>query len=154
MLSFSLDLDKLLSGERGDLPSATYLILECHDDCMLASFNDAADFSIHMGLPNRPDRRHTFRYQSLVDGLLALRELKKSHPSAGMWLSCEEILKEITGEDVVRGTVIARASVDPSDFDDEWRQFAAIIAWADAQGEPITLGTYADPIIQEVASLL
>lgn len=154
MPDFTLDLSKLDDAERADLPAATYFTLECLDDYILASISDATTFSVHMGLPGRPDRRHAWKYDTFTEALQALRVLKKSHPGAGMWLSCEEILEEIRGADVVRGVVIARASVDPSDFEDEWRVFAANIAWAEAKGEPVVLDQFAGFDIQEVAKLL
>jgi len=149
MPDFNLDLSQLDADEAGDLPSATYFILETHDDCILASIEEATEFSVHIGLPNRPDRRHAFKYYSFADALQALAVLKTTHPEAGLWLSCEEILEEILGDDVVFGAVIARASVEPDDFDDPWRRLAAEIDWKAARGQPLTT----DELIQEVAAL-
>lgn len=148
MSDFNLDLSQLDADEAGDLPSATYFILETHDDCILAPIEDATEFSIHIGLPTRPDRRHALKYHSFADALQALAVFKTTHPEAGLWLSCEEILEEILGDNIVLGAVIARASVDPDDYDDRWRRPAAEIHWKAATGEPLTT----DELIQEIAA--
>lgn len=78
-----------------------------------------------------------------------LDELKRSHPDAGMWLSCQEILAEIEGDDVWRGAINARADFDPTDDECSWGRLASAIAKFDTSGQPVSLDDDAPEIFKD-----
>lgn len=135
----TLNLNRLNPAQRADLPRATYFMLESHYDSMLDSIEEAPEFAIHIGLPDRPARRYALSFGSFDRALQVLDALKQSHPNAKMWLSCQEILAEIEGDDVWRGAINARASYDPTDDECSWRKLAAAIAEFDMNGQPVSL---------------
>lgn len=143
MTSNHLDLIHLNQLQHADLPRATYFMLESYyetdDHNMLDSIEEAPEFAIHIGLPDRPARRYALNFGSFDIALQVLDELKRSHPDAGMWLSCQDILAEIEGDDVWRGAINARASFDPTDDECSWRRLAAAIAEFDTGGQPVSL---------------
>ncbi|SFT21686.1 hypothetical protein SAMN04487845_12591 [Methylobacterium sp. yr668] len=149
--------------EKADLPRATYIMLEAYyeadDNYHLTSIEEAEEeggFALHIGLPDRPAHRYATHFGSFEAGLKCLQRLKKeSHPNAGMWLSTVEILAEIKGDDIWRGTVHARASCDPTDNECAWNTLSAALTKADAQGRGVVLITEEMPsVIKDIATHL
>ncbi|OHV18340.1 hypothetical protein BK022_00230 [Methylorubrum extorquens] len=138
-----LNLNHLNQAQRADLSRATYFMLESYyetdDHNMLDWLEEAPQFAIHIGLPDCPARRYALNFDSFDSALQVLGELKRSHPDAGMWLSCQEILAEIEGDDVWRGAINARASYDPTNDECGWTRLAAAIAEFDLNGQPVSL---------------
>lgn len=138
-----LKLNLFNQAQQTDLQRASYFVLESYyetdDHNMLDWIEEAPDFAIHIGLPDRPAHRYAFNFGSFDNALQGLDELKRSHPDAGMWLSCQEILAEIEGDDVWRGAINARASYDPTNDECSWTRLAAAIAKFDTSGQPISL---------------
>ncbi|MFJ7440986.1 hypothetical protein ACIQW5_25405 [Methylorubrum thiocyanatum] len=149
-----LNLNHLDQDQRADLPRATYFMLESYYETdehnILDWLEEAPQFAIHIGLPDRPARRYALTFGSFASALQVLDELKRSHPDAGMWLSCQEILAEIEGDDVWRGTINARASFDPTDDECSWRRLAAAIAEFDTGGQPISLDDDAPDLFEDL----
>lgn len=143
MMYNHLNLNHLSQAQRTDLAPATYFVVESYyetdDHNMLDWLEEAPEFAIHIRLPDRPAHRYALNFDSLDGALQVLDELQRSHPDAGMWLSCQEILAEIEGDDVWRGAVNARASYDPTDIDCSWTSLAAAIAEFDTSGQPVSL---------------
>lgn len=128
------------------IPRATYFTLqaccEWGDHVLLASIEDAedaGDFRIHVGLPDRPDMRSVFTCPELADAVKVLTALKAERPDAALWLSSMEIEVEIKGADVWPALVAARASSDPTDTDCPWVQLDA-----DFTAGQITRNSYGD----------
>ena len=117
------------------IPRATYFTLqaccEWGDHVLLASIEDAedaGDFRIHVGLPERPDMRSVFTCPELADAVKVLNALRALNPDVPLWLSTMEIEVEMTGVDVWSALVAARASSDSSDPDCPWVQLDAEFA--------------------------
>lgn len=151
------------AGEMADLPRATYFMVETYyeagDNYHLTSIEEAEEeggFALHVGLPDRPAHRYATHFRSFEAALKCLERLKKeSHPNAGMWLSTVEILAEIKGDDIWRGTVHARASCDPTDDECAWNTLSAALTKADAQGRAVVLITEEMPsVIKDIAAHL
>lgn len=149
-----LDLNHLDKAERADLQRATYFMVESFYETdehnLLDWLEEAPEFAIHIGLPDRPARRYALTFGSFDSALQVLDELKRSHPDAGMWLSCQELLVEIEGDDVWRGAINARARYDRTNDECSWRRLAAAIAEFDASGRPISLDDDAPDIFQDI----
>jgi hypothetical protein len=149
-----LNLNHLNQAKQADLRRATYFTLESYYDTddhnMLDSIEEAPEFAIHIGLPDRPAHRYAFNFGSFDSALQGLDELKRSHPDAGMWLSCQEILAEIEGADVWRGAINARAGFDPTDDECNWRKLAAAIGEFDKSGQPVSLDDDAPDVFEDL----
>lgn len=120
-----------------DLPNVTYFTIEAHNDCILSPLEEARNFSIHIGLPDRPDRRHAWRFNDLEDTLKALTVLEQIYPHAALWLSTAQIQTELLGDSVWEAVVFAQAEIEPYDDDREWNRVASMIVRADADEIPI-----------------
>jgi hypothetical protein len=125
---------------------ATYFTLQaCNewgDHVVLASIEDAedaGDFRIHVGLPDRPDMRSVFTCQELADAVKVLTALRVLNPDAPLWLSTIEIQIEMKGVDVWPALVAARASSDQSNACCPWVQLDA-----DFTAGQITRKSYGD----------
>lgn len=151
----SLDaiLAQLNESMRADFLRAAYFILEANDDCSLAPLEEASDYSLHIGLPDRPPHRYVFEFADLEDGLLAFGDLKKSHPNAALWLSSEEMFAPIEGDNIWIGAAKARAAIDPTDTTNDWNELAEAIAKAEAKGSPVVVITtdFISSVVETVA---
>ncbi|SDO59921.1 hypothetical protein SAMN05216360_12931 [Methylobacterium phyllostachyos] len=161
MTRLNLDFSSLNQGEQADILRASYFILEANYEAgegyLLSGIEDAEDdggFAIHIGLPDRPDRRFAFTFDEFEDAVEALAELKHAFPAAGYWLSTLELLVEIQGADIWRGVVEARASCDPTDPTCDWVLLSAAIAAKAATGTPIAVSPAAHPVVASLAARL
>jgi hypothetical protein len=123
--------------DAAELPRVTYFTLEAHDDCTLVPLEDADEYSIHIGLPDRPDRRQAWKFDYLEDALTALEDLRRAYPQATMWLSTEYIQTEMLGDTAWEGIVHAQAEIDEDDEDCEWVRVSRLITRADADQIPL-----------------
>jgi hypothetical protein len=151
--NFDAILARLHESERADFLRATYFILEANDDCSLAPLEEANDYSLHIGLPDRPPHRYVLEFADLEDGLLTFEDLKKSHPNAALWLSSEEMFAPIEGDNIWIGAVKARAAIDPTDTTNDWNELAEAIVKAETKGSPIVVVTtdFISSVVETVA---
>lgn len=136
-----------------DFMRATYFVLEANDDCSLAPLEEAADYSLHIGLPDRPPHRYAINFGDLEEGLSTFEDLKKTRPDAALWLSSEEVFAPIEGANVWIGAVKARAGADPTDSTCEWNELAEAIAKAEAKGSPVVViaSDFVSSVVEAVA---
>ena len=130
--SFDRILAALEPQERAAFEHATYFVLEScidtDDHLLLASIEDAedaGDFRIHIGLPDRPAMRSMLILRDLAEAVTTLGVIKQGRPEADLWLSTMEILAPIKSNDLWLGVLNTRASYDPNDTDCAWAQMAA-----------------------------
>jgi hypothetical protein len=126
---------KLDPDEHAAFVRAPYFILEAcmeyGDHTLLASIEDAEDageYRLHIGLPDRPDMRSALIFPDLAEAVATLKAIKCSFPNVRLWLSTLQIQAEIEGDSIWPGLVNARASMEPSDTDCPWVQLAADFA--------------------------
>lgn len=120
-----------------DLPRAIYFVLEAHKDRVLTPLEDAEEYAIHFGLPDRPDRLYAWTFFGLESALKGLEALAQMYPQAALWLRTELIETEMLGDTVWEGIVNAQAEIDPWDEDSEWVRVSRLIARADTYQEPL-----------------
>ncbi|MCG5249209.1 hypothetical protein [Methylorubrum extorquens] len=162
MSYFIFQLGELSLEERADIHRATSITFEPQHDWgsgpYAASIEEAHDFGqfyFHLGFEDQPDRRNLFVAAAFAEAISTLNILRGLNPEAKLLLSCEEGEAEITGPEVCRGIINARASLDdPTGSDSDWSDLAEAVATCDSQGGAINLKVDDKETFEEIESYL
>ncbi|WP_155773718.1 hypothetical protein [Methylorubrum extorquens] len=159
---FIFQLGQLSPQEQADIRRATSITFEPQIDwgsgSYAASIEEAHDFGqfyFHLGFNDQPDRRNFFVAAAFAESISTLSILRGLNPEAKLLLSCDEGEAEITGPEVCRGIINARASLDdPTGSDFDWSDLAAAVAVCDSQGGAINLRVDDKETFEEIESYL
>jgi hypothetical protein len=159
---FIFQLGELSPQERADIQRATSITFEPQHEwgngLYAASIEEAHDFGqfyFHLGFDDQPDRRNFFVAAMFGEAISTLSILRRLNPEAKLLLSCGEGEAEITGPEVCRGIINARASLDdPTGSDADWSDLAKAVAACDSQGGAINLKVDDKETFEEIESYL
>ena len=153
-----LDLEAFSSGLRADFDRATYFIIEAVDRSsdgtellLLEEAEEHGLFAISIGLPDCPPLSKTWVFESFLDAVAALQEVRDLRPEARFFLSVwlDEHGLEILGNDVLRGLIAVQASTGEQAENCEWAWLAE-----DAAGNRPAGGRDYNPFFAAIAARL
>lgn len=155
-------LGELSPQEHADIRRAASITFEPQHDWgsgpYAASIEEAhnfGQFSFHFGFDDQPDQRNFFVAATFSEAISTLSILRRLNPEAKLLLSCEEGVAEISGPEVCRGIINARASLDdPIGSDTDWSNLAEAVAACDSRGGAISLRVDDKETFEEIESYL
>lgn len=153
-----LNLEAFPSGLRADFDRASYFVIEAVDRSsdgtellLLEEAEEDGLFAISIGLPDCPPLSKTWVFESFLDAVAALQEVRDLRPKARFFLSVwlDEHGLEILGNDVLRGLIVTQAATGARAKDCEWAWLAE-----DAAGNRPAEGRDYDPFFAAIAARL